>query len=117
MEEIKQGLKEPCFFISCINQSFGRYMGKRYLSQNQFAIQYFPESEENANEECHKASERMNWCLETIEIPEGRIHGTQMKHEVVDGVLNFTVNYDCFVYRRNSDIYMEKVKHHTDVKG
>lgn len=117
MEEIKQGLKEPCFFISCINQDFRRYMGKRYLRQNQFAIQYFPESEVNANEECHGVAERMNWCLETIEVPDGRIHGTQMKYEVVDGVLNFTVNYDCFVYRRNLDIYMEKVKHHTDVKG
>lgn len=117
MEEIKQGLKEPCFFISCINPAFQRYMGKRYFRQNQFAIQYFPKSEENANEECYGVAERMNWCLETIETSEGMIHGTQMKHEVVDGVLIFIVNYDCFVYRREPNIYMENVKHHTDVKG
>ena len=53
MEEIKQGLEEPCFFIQCINPSFKRYPGKRYFQQSQFLVQYFPESEYGANAECY----------------------------------------------------------------
>ena len=46
-------------------------------------------------------AERMYECLEyvTIDGDSKPIKGIKMKHEVVDGVLHFFVNYDCFVYR------------------
>jgi hypothetical protein len=37
MEEIKQGLKEPCFFIACLNPTNNLFMGKRYERTNQSA--------------------------------------------------------------------------------
>lgn len=43
-EEIKQGLKEPCFFIACLNPNNNIFLGKRYERTNQFCIQYFPQS-------------------------------------------------------------------------
>ena len=44
--------------------------------------------------------------------------GTKMSGKVVDGVLNFFVNYDCFVYRRGEAIpMMEEVSSETHVKG
>ena len=43
-EEIKQGLKEPCFFIACLNPNNNLFLGKRYERTNQFCIQYFPQS-------------------------------------------------------------------------
>ena len=45
MEEKKQGLMEPCFFISCINPDSQLFLGKHYMRKNQFCIQYFPETE------------------------------------------------------------------------
>ena len=39
-----------------------------------------------------------------------------MKYEVVDGVLNFFVNYDCFVYRREEQTAMEILETSTTVK-
>ena len=42
--------------------------------------------------------------------------GTKMKYEVVDGVLNFFVNYDCFVYRREEQTAMEILETSTNVK-
>ena len=108
MEEVKQDLKEPCFFIACLNPTTTLFLGKRYFRKNRFVIQYFPESGENPQGECNAAAERMIWCLEYITTLTGdRFRGTEMKHELVDGVLNFYVNYDCFVYRVEQDDVME----------
>lgn len=100
MEEVKQDLKEPCFFISCLNPTTKLFFGNRYFRQNQFVIQYFPESRENTQSECNAVAERMTWCLERIAVTTGdEFWGTKMKYEIIDGVLNFFVNYDCFVYK------------------
>ena len=117
MEEIQQGLKEPCFFISSVNPTFRRYMGKRYFRQNQFVVQYFPGSKDNVNAECNEVAERMCWCLEVIDAGGGRVRGSNMKYEIVDGILNFFVNYDCFVYQMGQQERMEGMKSSTNVKG
>ena len=117
MEEIKQDLKEPCFFISSLSPKVERYPGKRYKRGNSFVIQYFPESKGNANAECNEVAERMNWCLETIPIQGESIRGTQMYYDIIDGVLQFFVNYDCFVHRVESKVRMGSLQSMANVKG
>ena len=98
-EEIKQDLKEPCFFITPLNPSKTDFPSKRYLMDNPFCIQYFPKSEDNPNSECRDVADRMLWALEnTTPLDADRpIRGTDMHHEITDGVLNFFVNYNYFV--------------------
>lgn len=115
MEEIKQDLVEPCFFISCLNPTTELFLGKRYFRQNQFVIQYFPESE-HKQWECNAVAERLVWLLEYITLDGDPVRGTAMKYEVIDGVLNFFVNYDCFVYRVEENTPMEVMESTTDVK-
>ena len=117
MEEIKQGLKEPCFFIICLNPTTELFLGKRYFRTNQFCIQYFPETNEKQRE-CNGVAERMWQCLEYITIygEDKPIMGTKMKYEVVDGVLNFFVNYDCFIKKTEQQTTMEILRASTDVK-
>lgn len=117
MEEIKQGLKEPCFFITCLNPTTELFLGKRYFRTNQFCIQYFPETNEKQRE-CNGVAERMLQCLEYITIygEDKPIMGTKMKYEVVDGVLNFFVNYDCFIRKTEQQTAMETLQTSTDVK-
>jgi hypothetical protein len=117
MEEIKQGLKEPCFFITCLNPTTELFLGKRYFRTNQFCIQYFPETNEKQRE-CNGVAERMLQCLEYITIygEDKPIMGTKMKYEVVDGVLNFFVNYDCFVRKIEQQTPMESLQASTSVK-
>ena len=44
--------------------------------------------------------------------------GTKMRSETVDGVLNFFVNYDMFVYRKDDgEPEMEELTEETTVKG
>lgn len=100
MEEIRQGLKEPCFFISCPNQTVERFLGSKFFRTNQFCIQYFPETEEKRRE-CNAVAERMWRCLEyvTKDGDDRPVRGTMMRYEIMDDVLHFFVNYDGFVYR------------------
>ena len=116
MEEIKQGLTEPCFFIVTLNPTTEQFLGKRYFKTNSFCIQYFPQSDKKQRE-CNDVAERMNWCLEYITVSGDKCRGTQMHHEVIDGVLNFFVNYDFFVYKHEVSEVMGEMESRSTVKG
>lgn len=116
MEEIKQDLKEPCFFISCLNPTNDLFLGKRYFRKNQFCIQYFPESDRKQSE-CNSMAERMNRCLEYINMTGDLLRGTKMNYRVIDGVLNYFINYDCFVYRVEEVELMETIESSQGAKG
>lgn len=117
-ESVEQGLKEPCFFVSCINPSNKLILGNRYFRQNQFCIQYFPDNEHSKNEECHAVAERLFYCLEYITVYDDLMRGTKMEFEIMDGILNFFVNYDMFIYRViDSHDHMEKILESISAKG
>lgn len=119
MEEIEQGLEEPCFLISCLNPATKRYPGKRYFRQNPLAIQYFPESRSDLRRECGDVAERLMWCLEWVAMKDEDkpIRGTGMHYEIVDEVLHFFVNYDFFVYRPEDTEPMETLTERQRTKG
>ena len=41
---VKQGLKEPCFFIAVIKPEVTPLIGQRFIKVNPFDIQYFPQN-------------------------------------------------------------------------
>jgi len=116
-ESVMQGMKEPCFFVFCINPTNRLFLGKRYFRENQFCIQYFPADKDRAKEECNAVAERLFSCLEYITVTGDLVRGTKMKYEVVDGVLNFFVNYDLFVYKVAASDAMEEISENVTVKG
>ena len=118
MEEVKQGLKEPCFFISCLNPTQKLFFGKRYFRENQFCIQYFPLNKMREKEECNDVAERLFDCFEYITVTGDLVRGTKMKYEIADGILNFFVNYDMFVYKKadTTDV-MEELSKNVVMKG
>lgn len=92
-------------------------VGKRYERTNQFCIQYFPQSAKKQRE-CADVAERMYDCLEyiTTDGDTKPIRGSKMNHQVVDGVLNFFVNYDFFTVKTEEQTPMETMTASTDVK-
>lgn len=116
MEEIGQDLKRSCFFIQCVNSTNELFLGKRYLRTNQMCIQYFPGTAE-PQRECNGVAERMCQCLEYIAVCGGDkpVRGAKMRYEVTDGVLNFFVNYDCFVRRAAQGEPMESLESNTTI--
>lgn len=116
-EEVKQGLKEPCFFVSCISPNTKLLRGRRYQSTNQFTIQYLTNADE-PRADCNKVSEQLFDCLELITVDGDLMRGTGMETVVSDDVLTFTVNYDYFSYRPNTTPNMEEHEGtETNLKG
>lgn len=116
-EEIKQGLEEPCFFIACLKPTHKLFLGKRYFRQNNFCIQYFPESDKK-QQECLNVAERLTECLEVVNVTaDTQIRGTNISYEIIDGVLNFFVNYNYFFYKVEDETPMESISANTNVKG
>lgn len=116
-ESIEQGLKEPCFFVLCVNPTHELYNWNRYFRENDFCIHYFPQSSNRQREECQDAAERMMECLEIITADGIQIRGTDMNYEFEDGTLRFFVNYNCFVYRIDNSDPMEEATISTIAKG
>lgn len=103
MEEIKQDLKEPCFFLTLLDSVTKIVTGKRYEKRNQICIQYFPETDK-IQQECNEVAERLVLCLEYIEDEDGGfLHGTEMHYRVIDGVLTFFVNYNFHVIKKGKE--------------
>ncbi len=118
IEEMPQDMDGHSFFIQCLNPTNKLFRGRKYFRRNQFCVQYFPLSEEDRNRECHAVGERLLSCLEYVEMDDGPVMGTEMKYEVVDGVLHFFVNYDLFVYKVGRSVpAMEEVASETRMKG
>lgn len=115
-ESVEQGLKEPCFFVSCINCTNQIFLGKRYLRTNQLCIQYFPADKIQEKEECNAVAERLFSCLEYIDDGDGLIRGTKTHAEIVDGILNFFVNYDFFTILKNPQIEMNEISQAVNTK-
>jgi len=97
-EQVKQGLKEPCFFIMLLTSNQKQVIGKRYFREHPFDIHYFP-STRDKNTEFLNVVDRLNDALEYITMGDDSLRGTKMYHEVVNDVLHFFVNYDLFVYK------------------
>lgn len=101
---IVQGLKEPCFFITLLNPTHTRIVGKRYFKNNPFMIQYFPKNAED-NIELHNVASELFEALEYITLTNKDIlHGTSMEYEIADGVLNFKVNYNAYLLKKEEPI-------------
>lgn len=101
-ESVKQDLKEPCFFIQCLEAENNLFRGKRYHRAQQFCIQYFPATKSNPKAECEAVAEQLYPVLEwlTLHEDESLIRGQKMRHKTVDGILNFFVDYDLFVTKK-----------------
>ena len=109
IDEIKQGLKEPCFLIVCVTGSQEQEIGPAYTRGQAFDIHYFPRAKNSARE-VHSVVGTLNLGLEYITVDDNLVRGTKMRHEVISGVLHFLVNYDIRIRRViENDPVMETV--------
>lgn len=114
-ENVEQGLQEPCFIIKCVAPSIKQALNRRYKLNDIFCIHFFPSSEDVQNE-CLDVQMRLYECLEYIYHENDLIRGNQMHGEIIDGVLNFFVNYDFYVIKTKEDTAMETLEVQQNVK-
>lgn len=110
IDEMEQGVTTPCFLIVCLKGRQEQEIGATYKWELPFDIQYFPH-EVKLTHEVNSVVGILNTGLEYIQIEDGLLRGTELKHEVIDGVLHFFVNYNLRLRKVvESDEYMEDLK-------
>lgn len=115
-ESVEQGLKEPCFFVMCINPQINLFRGVRYFVENQFAISYFP-STKFPKAEINDVTERLYSCLEYITANGDLLMSRNLSNAIEDNVLHFFVNYNYFSYTPKEETPMEEYTLDTEVRG
>lgn len=118
IDDIEQGLEEPCFLITPLTTVENHLIGKRYERNYPFVIQYFPKSK-NYRTECNKVTEQLFNVLESIKMDGDLIRGTDMTGHIEDGVLNFEVTFKLHVFKKKTitdDEVMELLKRGISVK-
>lgn len=108
--KIEQGLKEPCFFVRCINATNNLFMGQRRTTTNQFVIQYFPSDTIELYEESNDIFERIIYATEYIKDGNDIMRGTSAGYAINDDTLMVIINYDFPIYRlQEPDEMMEEL--------
>lgn len=107
-QEVEQGLKEPCFLILLVDSSNERIIGSRFKRKQPFNILYFSKDDETTND-MYSVGERMNDALEFISFRDGKLMGTEMSFKVIDGVLNFLVDYNFTTIKQIDEEYMKEL--------
>lgn len=116
-EQVKQGFKEPCFFVLLINPTNQNLFNKLKRRSNTFDIHYFPKNE-NDYEDIYTKIDELFEILEFVDIEGlGKIRGRDMEVEFKNGVLHFFVNYSVFVQKEDSIEDMEDIEISQRVKG
>lgn len=117
IDEIEQGLFEPCFLVTPLTTIENLLIGKRYERSYPYMIQYFPKSKRYRTE-CNQVTERLLNVLEYIKVDGDLIRGADMTSHIEDGVLNFEVTYKMHVFKKenSTDEVMEFMEQDISVK-
>ena len=109
-DDVEQGLNEPCFLITClINQKteLSRLRSKRERS---YMIQFFSENNLSKRSQCESVGDTLLNEFGCIPFLEGKLHCTELKYEIVDNILNFSMNVNTAV------TFIDDVEKMTEIK-
>lgn len=116
IENVEQGLTEPCFLITLANASMEQQLNETYQFEHLFLVQYFPGTQEARNE-CMDVQLRLYSALEYIEAGDRLRRGEEMEGEIVDDVLQFQVQYRLLLRKQQANEYMESLKTQIEARG
>lgn len=103
-ENVKQGFKEPCFYIVSLQPTSEPAIAGHYLRSYPFDIHFFPKDLNNAKDEMYQIAESLFLALEYINILDNSRKGSTMRYEIVDGVLHFFVTYSLYIKPQTDDV-------------
>ena len=102
-ESIKQGFKEPCFFIKVLNSDFDREVGRRYKKHIALDIHYFSDKDK-VNRDCEYVANKLYELLDYVNVDGGILRSTKKKHTITDGVLHFFLQFNYFVMKEKEEV-------------
>ena len=112
LNEVEQGLIEPCFFISVLNPEVKQVLGRRYVLNCPVSVQFISEED---REVINAQGSRLFNCLELISVSGDLVRGRNMSYSVNEDILTFTVTYNIYFYKKQEKESMESLKQETEV--
>lgn len=111
VEEVEQNTSKPCFVVGALEPIVRRQSPVRYDRVFPIVIYYFTDkdSTSQAKRDCYDVAEKLLEALEEINNTEGDvlIRGYNISWEIVEGVLEFFINYRFYTYREVESEVME----------
>lgn len=101
-EAVAQDADAPCFFVLCTQPSINRWMCDEYYQKVPIIVQYLPTDSDNYRSECSEVFEKLSYCLDKIPFDGSFMHGSELRGEIMDGVVNFFVNYNTMVVKNTT---------------
>ena len=92
-EKVKQGFEEPCFFIKILSSGQDKELNRIYKRNISFDIHYFSDAAD-INSDCLDMADSLYEALEYVPLGNSLYRTNEMKHEVVDGVLHFLLQFN-----------------------
>lgn len=102
-DTVKQGLDIPCFLITNITHTHDAKLCKRYQDNNSFMVQCFPEYSCDQTSVLNGLISRLEDALEWITVDGNQVRETNMDSRIVDGVLNFQVDYNIRTVKQSEE--------------
>lgn len=105
-DPVKQGLKEPCFFVQFLEPTEKPMMGQRYFRETGIVIQYLPGEPAQLLRGMNWATEILMDGMEYITLADGsRLRGTgrSARPNLEDGVLTFFVSYNLYIIKTKQE--------------
>lgn len=112
LNDVEQGLIEPCFFISVLNPDVKQVLGRRYVLNCPVSVQFISgEDREVVND----TGSRFFNCLELISVSGDLVRGRNMSYSINEDILTFTVTYNIYFYKNQAEEFMDNLKQETEV--
>lgn len=108
-ENVKQGLKEPCFYITVLEPSQKQLLNYRTLLTVPVDVHYFPEE---GKHEINRVAIILMKTLRRINLLSGELaNGYNLHYEIVDNVLHFLATYQATIlYKPEPEELMEVIE-------
>ncbi len=97
---VRQGLKEPCFFIAILQPTWEPLLDRRSKLTVPIDVHYFPIDETDKGDMIDKGADILN-ALDCITLPGGdSLRGLNKSFQIIDGVLHCFATYTAYLVKQ-----------------
>lgn len=81
--------EERCFYVELLSTEQKRELNRRYRRTHRFKVHFFAA----ASQEMREMAEGLYGILRRIDVGDGTAAGSELRHEIADGILHVFVSY------------------------
>lgn len=96
-DDVEQGLNEPCFLITALINQKTELSHARSRRERSYMIQFFPENSLNKRSRCTEIGDILLNEFGCIPFLNEKLRCTELQYEIVDNILNFSMNVNTVV--------------------